>query len=258
MDHTAILTSREQAQEPLFIFDKSFLTNFLAALAIGVGYLTPQPLREYLLSIGYFALSGAITNWLAIHMLFEKVPGCYGSGVIPARFEEFKLGIERLIMGQFFTQDNVRRFFADHSALELKADFAPLIEKVDYDKLFQNLVAVVSETSLGSMLMMFGGASALEKLKPPFIEKTKQSLLDLTRSADFTATLRAALADHLATDQSQIIAAISKIVQCRLDELTPKIVKEIIQDMIRKHLGWLVVWGGVFGALMGFIKALFS
>ena len=25
------------------------------------------------------------------HMLFEKVPGLYGSGVIPARFEDFKI-----------------------------------------------------------------------------------------------------------------------------------------------------------------------
>ena len=28
-------------------------------------------------------------------------------------------------------------------------------------------------------------------------------------------------------------------------------VKEIIQTMIREHLGWLVVWGGVFGGLFG-------
>ena len=30
-------------------------------------------------------------------------------------------------------------------------------------------------------------------------------------------------------------------------------VKHIIQDMIRKHLGWLVVWGGVFGGLIGLL-----
>ena len=40
-----------------------------------------------------FALSGGITNWIAIHMLFEKIP-FYGSGVIPKRFEEFKTGIK--------------------------------------------------------------------------------------------------------------------------------------------------------------------
>jgi len=28
-------------------------------------------------------------------------------------------------------------------------------------------------------------------------------------------------------------------------------VKNIIQRMIKEHLGWLVVWGGVFGGLIG-------
>jgi hypothetical protein len=30
-------------------------------------------------------------------------------------------------------------------------------------------------------------------------------------------------------------------------------VKEIMQQMIRDHLGWLVVWGGVFGGLIGLV-----
>ena len=53
--------------------NKSFLTNLTAILIIVVGYLFPiEP--DLIKPIGFFALSGAITNWLAIHMLFEKVP----------------------------------------------------------------------------------------------------------------------------------------------------------------------------------------
>jgi len=33
--------------------------------------------------------------------------------------------------------------------------------------------------------------------------------------------------------------------------MTPEIVKDIIQNMIRKHLGWLVIWGAVFGGAIG-------
>jgi hypothetical protein len=36
-----------------------------------------------------------------------------------------------------------------------------------------------------------------------------------------------------------------------LEELTPQIVKEMVQQIIREHLGWLVVWGGFFGGMMG-------
>lgn len=67
--------------------NKSLLTNLLALALLAGGYQTNNQIAFY---AGLFAFSGAITNWLAIHMLFEKVPGLYGSGVIPARFEEFK------------------------------------------------------------------------------------------------------------------------------------------------------------------------
>jgi hypothetical protein len=33
-------------------------------------------------------------------------------------------------------------------------------------------------------------------------------------------------------------------------------VKEIVQKMIHEHLGWLVVWGGFFGGLMGLLMTL--
>ena len=49
---------------------------------------------------------------------------------------------------------------------------------------------------------------------------------------------------------------IEKIIDDRLNQLTPKMVKDIIQDMIKKHLGWLVVWGGFFGGLIGLIFSI--
>ena len=44
---------------------------------------------------------------------------------------------------------------------------------------------------------------------------------------------------------------VAQIIDTRLAELTPEHVKEIVQTMIRRHLGWLVVWGGVFGGAIG-------
>ena len=73
--------------------NKSVATNFLAFAAILAGYLILDS-TQILFMTGLFALSGSITNWLAIHMLFEKVPLLYGSGIIPNKFEEFKMGIK--------------------------------------------------------------------------------------------------------------------------------------------------------------------
>ena len=54
--------------------NKSLITNLISLVLLAVGYTTQN---QFALYAGLFAFSGAITNWLAIHMLFEKVPGLY-------------------------------------------------------------------------------------------------------------------------------------------------------------------------------------
>merc|ERR1719443_715405 len=39
----------------------------------------------------------------------------------------------------------------------------------------------------------------------------------------------------------------------RLATLTPEVVKQLLEDVIRDHLGWLVVWGNIFGGVIGVI-----
>lgn len=55
-----------------------------------------------MLSCGLFALSGGLTNWLAVKMLFDRVPGLVGSGVIPAHFVEIRRAVKRMVMRMFF------------------------------------------------------------------------------------------------------------------------------------------------------------
>ncbi len=231
--------------------NKSIITNSLATLVVAAGLILKN---ELILTIGLFALSGAITNWLAIHMLFEKVPGLYGSGVIPARFEDFKLAIRNLMMEQFFTEENIDRFLRVSDGIKPDLHLAPVIEKVDLSPSFETLVKVIMDSSFGSMLGMFGGEKALEPLKEPFIVNMKQSLIDMTQTESFLDLLR----DELEQPDvmKDIRNKVENIIEQRLEELTPKLVKEIIQDMIKQHLGWLVVWGGVFGGLIGLVAAL--
>ena len=119
---------------------------------------------------GLFALSGGLTNWIAIHMLFEKVPFLYGSGVIPNRFEDFKNGIKNLIMNEFF-------IYYLEKFLKNKTDQAgdDIIKNLDYDKIFVKLVEAIEESSLGSMLGMLGGKKALDPLKEP-VKKNKRTV----------------------------------------------------------------------------------
>jgi uncharacterized membrane protein YheB (UPF0754 family) len=231
--------------------NKSFITNSIAAILTLAGYFSSYTI---LFTVGLFALSGAITNWLAIHMLFEKVPLLYGSGVIPARFEEFKLAIRQLMMEQFFTEQNIDRFLSDSSGKASTLNLAPVIEKVDLTPAFNHLVTVIEQSSFGPMLAMVGGSEAIQPMKSPFIEKMKLSIQEITQSEHFNTMLREEL------EQPNVISGmrdkVSDIIEKRLNELTPALVKDIVQTMIKKHLGWLVVWGGIFGGSIGLIAAL--
>ena len=229
--------------------NKSLITNLVAIGIIIASFFTPL-YPENIKAVGVFALSGAVTNWIAIHMLFEKVPFLYGSGVIPAHFEEFKRGIQELIMQQFFTQENIERFLQreEDSAQQL-FNVDPLLDRLDYDQLFQGLVDAIAESSFGSMLAMVGGVAALEPLKEPVCKKIRLTLAEMTESKAFIEAIHEGInAQQISGD---LINDIEAIVEKRLNELTPDMVKEIIQRMIREHLGWLVVWGGVFGGMIG-------
>ena len=235
------------------VFDKSLITNLVAVLIIATGYFCPIQ-QTLMKSIGFFALSGAITNWLAIHMLFEKVPLLYGSGVIPNRFEEFKRSIKQLMMEQFFTVESIEQFIETEEREGSNVlNMEPLLNAIDYDRVYESLVSSIMNSSFGGMLMMMGGEESLTPLKEPFTEKMRLTLTEMCESARFKTALQQSLNAHkIGLD---ITSKIETVIDKRLNELTPQMVKEMVQAIIRQHLGWLVVWGGVFGGLLG---AVFS
>ncbi|QFR43668.1 DUF445 domain-containing protein [Sulfurimonas xiamenensis] len=229
---------------------KTFLTNSIAVILVFLSFLFESTLNSLLLYTGLFALSGAVTNQLAIHMLFEKVPFLYGSGVIPARFEAFKDAIKNLMMSQFFTRNQLDNFFKSE---ERKINLVPIIEKTDFSPAFDALSKTVMESSFGGMLGMFGGANALEGLREPFSLKMKNAVIKIVQSETFNYTLQKHLQNSSLSED--MIQSIENIIEIRLNELTPHMVKEIVQQLIKEHLSWLIVWGGVFGGLIGLLSS---
>lgn len=232
-------------------FNKSFITNLTALVLIGLSFVFLES-RDALLFTGLFALSGALTNQLAIHMLFEKVPLLYGSGVIPLRFEAFKEAIKNLMMNEFFTSEQLENFLQKE---EKKINLEPIIEETDFSPAFDALSKTVMESSFGGMLGMFGGESALDALREPFSKKMKVSVIEIVKSESFNQTLNTHLKESSINDD--IMSSIESVIDSRLNELTPQLVKEMVQNLIKEHLSWLVVWGGIFGGLIGLISSFF-
>ena len=231
---------------------KSLITDILSILLIGLSFIVPQIYHNPLLFTGLFALSGAITNQLAIHMLFERVPLLYGSGVIEKNFETFKESIRKMIMKQFFTKEQLSKFFSDE---EKKIDLSPLVEQADFSPAFDALSVTVMESKFGAAVSMFGGDDALEGLREPFSRKLKSAVSSIVSSDIFKAQLDHHIQNSALSDD--MIDSVESLITRRLDELTPKMVKELVQELIKEHLGWLVVWGGVFGGLIGLFSSYF-
>ena len=236
--------------------NKSLLSNLIAVLLIVLGTVLPAPYARFALDTGLFALSGGLTNWLAVHMLFERVPGLYGSGVVQIRFEEFKLGIRALIIEQFFEKADLTAFFGEGKASSelFKSRLNEILGELDLDNAFDSLVEVIMASTFGNMISMIGGKDALDPLKVPFSNKMRDYFQSAFADSDLLDKIKSQLSNSLSDDT--IREKVASIIDQRLDQLTPQMVKEIVQTMIHKHLGWLVVWGCAFGGFIGFAVSI--
>ena len=225
--------------------NKSILTNIIALLITLIGIINPFE-NSLLLMIGLFSLSGGITNWIAIHMLFEKVPFVYGSGIIPKNFLIFKQAIKDLVIKEFFSRNNVEVFTSKIS----EGAIISISQNINYNNIFEGLTESIESSQLGGMLSMVGGKKALEPLRKPIIIKLQtlfKSIIENEKHSNF--------GDGIVDN---VYVRIEKLIDDRLNELSPQDVKKIIQDLIDKHLGWLVIWGGVFGGFIGIISFFVS
>ena len=235
--------------------DKALVSHLLAALFVVIGLAGSHAAAPYFLNAGLFALSGTITNALAIHMLFERVPGLYGSGVVVIYFEEIKIAIREVIMEQFFSGQALTGVISSGDsglAASLSQRLTSVVDDMNFDKAFDSLTDAIMTSSMGSMLGLVGGVKALDSLREPFAERMRSYLKTYLTSEEFQALLKK---QAELDDPNALSEMVERLVDARLAELTPQQVKSIVQTMMRRHLGWLVVWGGVFGGLLGLLVA---
>ncbi len=231
------------------MISKSSIVNIVSILLIASSFYVPAEYSKYLYYSGLFALSGAVTNWLAIYMIFNKIPFIYGSGIIELNFEKFKSSIKSMIMEQFFTKNRLEQFFEQE---EKKIDLSPIIEEADFNVAFDALKESVMESKFGQLINIFGGEDSLELLRVTFTKKLKSSIISIVSSETFQKQLNHYI-KHSSLSED-LITKVDNIVSNRLNELGPKSVKELVNKLIAEHLEWLVVWGGVFGGLIGLLS----
>ena len=202
----------------------------------------------WLLAAGVFGFAGGTTNWLAVRMLFDKVPFLYGSGVIPSRFREIRATIKDLILTHFFDEDYLRRFLQEHAELfptgkALEERLVTALESEQADEAIRDQLEKLKEGPFGMMVKMAG-----VDMLTPVIQQF------LTRLAVELAPQFSKLGGQDTLDIPALRERVGLLLETKLVELTPETVKQMMEQVMREHLGWLIVWGNVFGGAIGLLS----
>jgi uncharacterized membrane protein YheB (UPF0754 family) len=262
--------------------DKGSLSNATSAAVWATGLCLPVgPAKEVFLSVGLFAFSGGITNALAVKMLFDRIPGLVGSGVIPARFREIREKIKSLILEHFFSDAYLRKYFATRtrsvdwkkymktrtsSGAEGRGPLGSYVDaqwqKLASPEVIQPIVdgeiEKLMDSSLGGLLLMVGADNvkpAVHRFVNSFLASLRPRVIEIASQADAETV-------PLELDEEAIVrdlrSAVDDLLGKKLIELDAMTVKRMMEDVMRSHLGWLVVWGNVLGAALGVIPLLFK
>mmetsp|Transcript_14362 Transcript_14362/g.45286 ORF Transcript_14362/g.45286 Transcript_14362/m.45286 type:complete len:309 (+) Transcript_14362:73-999(+) len=206
------------------------------------------------LAFGLFGFAGGVTNALAVTMLFDRIPLLVGSGVIPRRFKEILAALKTMILDTFFDERFLRTYVSQRSAdLVATIDLKSRLERVMHadgfdaalaDKL-ERLAATPDGQILATLAPMFGGfATMTVTVKPMLLAVGIELLNSLTDNFDLLEYV------DVASVRDEIDRALSQ----RMTTLTPSKVRRMMSRVIRDHLGWLVVWGNVFGGIIGLLS----
>ena len=228
-------------------WEKGHVSNLiaLALLAVGLwGRGVGVGGSEWVLAVGLFGFAGGATNWLAVKMLFDRVPLLYGSGVIPARFRAIREAVKDAIMRYFFDEEYLARFFAGQVAGEgIEEKVQKVLASEEVDAIIDRKLAELASSPQGMMIQLVG----IQKVKP----LVKQFVLGVG------SELAPLLAAGAGSEVQAMRAQVDELLETKLAELTPERVKAMMEEVIREHLGWLIVWGNVFGGTIGLLsKAL--
>lgn len=112
---------------------------------------------SYILGFGLFGFAGGVTNWLAVKMLFDRIPGLIGSGVIPRQFKEIREAVKDAVLEMFFDSTFLKEYLGSRSkqmlaSLNFPQMFKNTVSSPDFDQIFLTKLTELSMKPEGLLL----------------------------------------------------------------------------------------------------------
>lgn len=237
--------------------DISKVCTFLVmVVGIVLKHYIGSTFSRYVLAFGLFGFAGGVTNWLAVKMLFDRIPFLLGSGVIPRQFKEIRKAIKDAVLQMFFDKTFLESYLGPRSkelvqSLDLSKLLKDGMNDPEFDKVFVEKLTDIANRPEGMMLQtmatMFGGVELMAPtLKPMLVSFGEEMVSAMVDRFDLTKMVPV----------DKVREELDILMEKKLLQLTPQRVKEIMEGVIRNHLGWLVLWGNVFGGMIGIASIL--
>lgn len=244
----------------IFLSDKGNITLFVTLLAIGIGSCVlftvgrenkiARHIGRYLLSIGLFAFAGGITNWIAIKMLFHKIPFVYGSGVLRRRYKVIRQAMKQMILATFFQPEFLTSYIPQKiREAAAKGDIEHRIHVFltsgTGQRIIDEKIDGLSTTPEGQLVQ--SANINIETFKPLI----KPVIIS------FLADLGPSVLEHMIEPQNgalnldKLRGQLDSYMTERMLEVSPEMIQNIMYTVVLQYFGWLVVWGCLFGSVMG-------
>jgi uncharacterized membrane protein YheB (UPF0754 family) len=157
-----------------------------------------------------------------------------------------------MIMDTFFEPSflskQLRKKFGPYSSPEgVEQKLRSILADDEFNARLERKMDALQGKPAGLLLKTMGlGGDTLKSLVKDFIAK----LAD-----DISPHLSAIVSEKAANPPvNAIVREVDRLMEERLQELTPNKVKTMVEDVLRVHLSWLVVWGSLFGGVLGIIS----
>eukprot|EP00731_Ephydatia_muelleri_P025983 Em0018g83a len=198
-------------------------------------------------SLGVFGFMGGVIIWIAVEMLFRRIPFLFGSGVLLRQYKSIRETISSIVIETLFDPAALRKYFSGKNKKVremLRVDtklglFNSQIVEVVID---QKISAILAGPD-GFVLNMMG------------VNQDQLRLTMKTHARDFINEISPLVMEKLAdpglTDGVDLHEEAEKILGTKIGQLSSGKVRQLMAVMIRKHLSWLIVWGNILGATFG-------